>query len=258
MGKVTLETKWSIVTLARENLPSRAIAARLGCAQRTVAAIVKRFKETGSIERKKGSGRPRKTTIVEDHFIRLQCLRNRFKTSVELKADLYRARRTEISSRTVRRRLVTIGLPARRPVVKPALTAFARQNRLCWAREHIKWTDEMWDSVIFSDESKFKLHESDGRLFVRRKKGERLSEDCLQMMPPKTEGVMVWGCFSGDQTGHLTFIDQKITADVYIHTLQHHLEPSVIELFGDTCDFIFQQDNAPVHTAKKVCKLLNC
>lgn len=69
---------------------------------------------------------------------------------------------------------------------------------------------------------------------------------------------MVWGCFSGGQPGHLAFIDQKITADVYIHTLQHYLKPSVIELFGDTCDFIFQQDNTPVHTAKKGGKLLNC
>lgn len=118
---------------------------------------------------------------------RLQCLRNRYKTSVELKAVFYRARRTEISSRTVRRRLVKIRLRARRPVVKSALTASARRKHLSWAREHINWTDEMWDSVIFSDESKFKLHESDGRLFVRRKAGKRLSGDCLQMMPPTTE-----------------------------------------------------------------------
>jgi hypothetical protein len=34
---------------------------------------------------------------------------------------------------------------------------------LAWAKEYVKWTAVHWDSVTFSDDSKFNLHGSDGK-----------------------------------------------------------------------------------------------
>lgn len=110
----------------------------------------------------------------------------------------------------------------------------------------------MWNNVVFSDESKFKLHVGDGRLIVRRKPGERLSDVCIQQVPNKTEGVMVWGCFSNAGLGHLAFVDAGVTGNVYLDILERHLKPSVLELFSETESFIFQQDNAPAHRSKQV------
>ena len=50
--------------------------------------------------------------------------------------------------------------------------------RLDFATEHIVWTEEQWNMIHFSDESKFNLSGSDGKKFLRRKNGERLSSQC--------------------------------------------------------------------------------
>jgi hypothetical protein len=38
-----------------------------------------------------------------------------------------------------------------------------KRKCLAWAEEHVKWITVWWDSVIFSPESKFDLHGSDGK-----------------------------------------------------------------------------------------------
>ena len=48
------------------------------------------------------------------------------------------------------------------------------------SQQHIMWGEEQWNMVHFSDESKFKLFGSDGKRFVRRKNGERLSPKCVK------------------------------------------------------------------------------
>ncbi|CAJ0823693.1 19469_t:CDS:2 [Entrophospora sp. SA101] len=54
-----------------------------------------------------------------------------------------------------------------------------RKDRLRWSREKQNWEEE-WKNVVWSDESKFALFESDGRVRVWRKPGEAYKEDCIQ------------------------------------------------------------------------------
>lgn len=252
MPKLSIEERANVVVLADQGHKIRDIAIRVGCSHTAVIKILRKKAETGSVERKKGSGRPRKTTIVEDNFLCLNSKRHRFKTASAIRNDLVHMRGTEVSVRTIRRRLVEGGLYARKSAQKPILNTATKKKRLIWAREHVNWTEEMWDRVIFSDESKFKLHVGDGRIIVRRSKGERLSDQCIQQIPCKTEGVMVWGCFCGHGLGQLAIIEHRATADSYLEILENHLKPSILELFSENGNFIFQQDNAPIHTAKKV------
>ncbi|GFV40211.1 uncharacterized protein TNCV_3823111 [Trichonephila clavipes] len=49
------------------------------------------------------------------------------------------------------------GLYARRPVVCAPLTRQHRTARLQWCREHHNWTEQAWECVLFSDESRFSL-----------------------------------------------------------------------------------------------------
>jgi len=52
---------------------------------------------------------------------------------------------------------------------------------------------------MWTDESKFDIFESSRRIYVQRKPGELLSEQCVVPMVKYGGGsVMVWGCFSGD------------------------------------------------------------
>ncbi len=60
----------------------------------------------------------------------------------------------------------------------------------------------------------------------------------------------------GVQCHLLVFFKTMVTAPVYQEILEHFMLPSADQLFKDT-DFIFQQDLAPAHTAKRTKSWLN-
>jgi transposase len=85
------------VTLLEEGYSQRYVAQQLGVVQGTVWKLWKRYRETGTVTRRAGTGRQRKTTAGDERFLRLQALRNRTHTARDLQEDLLRARETRIS-----------------------------------------------------------------------------------------------------------------------------------------------------------------
>ena len=80
-----------------------------------------------------------------------------------------------------RRRLREAGLlKGCRSRQKPRLTKRHNKTRLEFATLHKNWTATQWSRVIFSDESRFLIHRSDGRAYVRRMVGEALNVNCMQ------------------------------------------------------------------------------
>lgn len=73
--------------------------------------------------------------------------------------------------------------------------------RLQWAKEHAKWSQAQWDNVIFSDESKYNLHGSDGKQYVRRRPDEEFRPECLVSMVKHPESQMISGCISSKGVG---------------------------------------------------------
>ena len=72
-----------------------------------------------------------------------------------------------------------------------------RIARLQWVRARLRWRRNTWQSILFSDESKFNLKFSDGRGRIYRRRRERFADDCVK----ETDrfgggGVMVWGGIS--------------------------------------------------------------
>uniref|UniRef100_A0A667YN29 Transposase Tc1-like domain-containing protein n=1 Tax=Myripristis murdjan TaxID=586833 RepID=A0A667YN29_9TELE len=144
-----------------------------------------------------------------------------------------------ISRTTVKRRLRQSGLHGQIAARKPLLRRGNKQKRFVWAKKHKEGTLDQWKSVLWSDESKFEIFGSNRRVFVRRRKGERMDSTCLvPTVKHGGEGVMVWVCFAGDTHG-------------YHSILQRHAIPSGLRSVGRS--FIFQQDNDPKHTSR-LCK----
>ncbi|GFX05642.1 hypothetical protein TNCV_3435461 [Trichonephila clavipes] len=77
-----------------------------------------------------------------------------------------------VCPRTVRGRLLEIGLRGCKVHPKPLLTEFQRKRRLTWAREHSLWTIKDWEKVIFSDESQFCISGNPSSAYVRRRTHE--------------------------------------------------------------------------------------
>ena len=70
---------------------------------------------------------------------------------------------------------------------KPLISEANQKKRLQFAREHKDWTLEQWKKVMWSDESRFTLFQSDGHIGVRREADEVLHPSCLQ--------YKLWGHF---------------------------------------------------------------
>ena len=63
---------------------------------------------------------------------------------------------------------------------------------------------------------------------------------------------MIWGCFTGTKLGPIVFINERVNTDVYITVLHENLLPFIDAIIADgATNFVFQQDNATPHVAKR-------
>ncbi len=102
-----------------------------------------------------------------------------------------------ISECTIRRNLKQIAYSSRRPHRVPLLSVKNRKRRLQFAQAHQNWTIEDWKNVAWSDESRFLLRHSDGRVIIWRKEYESMDPSSLvSTVQAAGGGVMVLGIFS--------------------------------------------------------------
>ncbi len=103
-----------------------------------------------------------------------------------------------ISEHTTRRTLKQMGHSSRRTHRVPLLSAKNRKRRLQFTQAHQNWTIEDWKNVAWSDESRFLLQHSDGRIRIWRKEHESMDPSCLvSTVQAAGGGVMVRGYFLG-------------------------------------------------------------
>ena len=246
--RLSVQERMRVVVLNEEGYSLNSIANRLRIGRRTVQEIVKKYAETGDVQDRLGRGRKKKTSSREDRKIIQASIKDRRKSSTDIAREMKEEIGLELSSRTIRRRLLDTGLKSCRAKKKPLLSEKARQKRLQWALEHRSFN---WANVVFSDESRFCLV-SDRPVIVRRRPGEEYLPQCLNTtMKHGGGGIMVWGCIARNGIGRLHKIDGNVTAQHYLKILKYCAVPSLQHLFGDQ-PAIFQQDNAPCHTAKVV------
>ena len=113
---------------------------------------------------------------------------------------------------------------------------------LCHSGKKIKW----------SDESKYELLNPKKRLGVWRKPNEALMKQyTLPTVKHVGGSIMVWGCFSWHGVGKIISIEGKMDANYYTIILSENLETASVQM-GITDNYIFQQDNDPKHTAKRI------
>ncbi|GBN35713.1 Transposable element Tc1 transposase [Araneus ventricosus] len=133
-----------------------------------------------------------------------------------------------------------------RPVACIPLTPRHCRLRRQWCQARAQWRAE-WRSVVFSDESRFYLGASDGRVLIRRRPGERLQPNCLRPRHTgPTPGVMVWGAISYDSRSTLVVIPNTLNANLYVSLV---IQPVVLPFMSSIQGGIFQQNNARPHTA---------
>ena len=220
------------------------VSRTFNCSRTTIHDLVRRFRHTGDVHDRPRSGRPRATSQRDDRAIVLLHLRNRF-TPATLTAPAY-----NVCAQTIRNRLRTQRRPirARRPYTGGILTLRHRRARLGWARAHRNWRRRDWNTVLFSDESRFNLSHADGRVRVYRRKGERFAPVCVRQHDRfGGGGVMVWGGIMGGQKTRLIVLRGNLNAQRYINNV---LNAEAIPFLRRNAPAVFQHDNARPHTAR--------
>ncbi|GFS62274.1 HTH_Tnp_Tc3_2 domain-containing protein [Trichonephila clavipes] len=165
--------RWRAVGWMEMGLSQADAARRLNVSCSVVQRLWDQYQSEDPVSRRPVPGRPRATTPAEDRFLALSARRRRTTTVPQLVADHFQASGRRIPATTVRNRIHNAGLYARRPVVCVPLNERQRRNRLCWAREHVSWTQQQWASVLFTDESRFTMESDSGRLLIWREQHTR-------------------------------------------------------------------------------------
>lgn len=134
----------------------------------------------------------------------------------------------------------------------PYLSKVNKNKRLKWCTSKLRWRRQ-WRKYIFSDEKKFCL---DGPVVGRLVWGDVRKPRPIQ---PRRQGgggsVTVWAAFGYHGKTPLMISDDSIKAASYRATLQEYLLPVADEIADSP--IIFQQDNAPPHTATTTKEWLN-
>jgi transposase len=228
------------------------IAEWLGIPKSTVYATIKRLRETGSEHPEKRQGPENALSERDERALARIVAADRSQPLNLITSKLNAAVGMHLTSQTVRKYIKKANWQSCFACKKPYLTKKAAANRLEWARNHHNW-DEEWKSVVFTDESRFCLFNSDGRPRVWRKANEKFHRACIK---PTTKfgggSVMFWGCFSWWGVGPLVLVDTTMDSDEYVNTLSRHFLPwakDTMDTQTGGTQLIFQQDLASVHTS---------
>lgn len=176
---LTAEEAARAVGMLEAGHSQRQVAGQFNVTQSVISRLRNRYNQTGTVQERQRSGRPRCTTTREDRYLGLIARRQRFQSAVRLNADFRQATGRRVSTQTIRNRFHASNLRACRPAVRPILTRQHRIARQHWATDHANWQLRHWTPVLFTDESRFCVDFHDGRRRVWREPGERYFACCI-------------------------------------------------------------------------------
>lgn len=237
-NSLTERQKRYILNHRKKRFSLRQIAKKIGKSHTVVGRFLKNPLSYGKIKR---SGRK---SVVTDRVRRiiLRLTSNSTISSSQIKDQLS----LEMSRSTIDRvRRKAPHLQYKKLKAQPNLRPHHIEKRKKFGQEHMTWNLE-WRKVSWSDEKKFNLDGPDGLRYYWH--DLRKDQQILSKRAMGGGGVMVWACFSWDFKGAITFVEGSMDAYRYRELLNPHLQ-QLSDHFGGN-DWIFQQDNAPIHTAR--------
>lgn len=153
------ELREIIKKLREEGKSYQKIADQLGCSKKKVENAVKYEPKP-----EKRGKKPKISEKMERTLLR-HVRKDPFVTSTALKREY----NLDVDTSTIRKLLIKNNLKAKSPRKVPLLLKIHVQNRLSFAKEHVNWPITKWRNILWSDESKVNLFNSDRtNLPVRR------------------------------------------------------------------------------------------
>lgn len=250
--ETTPEERKLILAMRNEGKTFAEISRLFGRNESTIRSVYQRYKDAEDLTNKKRTGRPKVFNERDCRKIVSYVSKNPRATSSEIAAGMKQEVDKTVCNRTIRNVLKKAGYNARVARRKPLISKRNQLKRKTFAKDFINKDTSFWDNVMFTDESKYNIFESDGRSLVWRKSNTEL--ELKNIKPTVKHGggsVMVWGSMAASGVGNLVFIDGTMDKNLYLKILKENVKNSA-EKLNIGKGFYFQQDNDPKHTAHVV------
>ena len=223
--------------------------------------IWKCYKKTPSSSNLSHSGHPPKLDERGNHAVTLwEVLKNCKKPFPQIAKDMP----ADISAAIVRKVADSKGYHCWVASKVSFPTTHQKKKRLEWASDFDGIDIKEWDNLLPSDESYAQLDDSNGWAFITCHADEEHDENCVvPKFKQSSVRVMVWGYFMQGVKGPLIVLEYpggkggRMDTDQYIsQVFKAHLAPFYHQMEKEWPRIVFQQDNTPGHTAKRMKKWL--
>ena len=164
--RVAKEIQSLIVRLWKEGKSQRNIGEIVKKLRSTVQSIIKKYQTTKKIADKPRTGRPNKIQVLHRRAILRRVIQNPKISAPKLAGMLQNDYNLKVDPETIRTTLRRAGYNGRVPLKKPYISKVNKAKRLHFAKLYINEPQTFWESVLFTDESKFNVFSSDGRVKV--------------------------------------------------------------------------------------------
>jgi hypothetical protein len=199
------------------------------------------------------SGRPKSYTDADERII-LRHVRNNPKDAYKQVLD---GCGLTFSKSTLKKILKKHGIANWRAKRRPFLTPAHAAKRLAWCLRHRHRRDEEWGMVAWSDECSVERGRGKRAEWVFRTPAQKWNPEMVQTYGTnKNMKVMVWASFWDRARSSLYIMDRDFESKKHGYSAASYLEvlnAEVAPIFeGLEPGYQFMQDNAAIHTARKV------
>jgi transposase len=237
MPNLSLEQRFQIYLLGKQNKSISNISRIVKCSRKSVRKWKNQNPDPSLCVKTENRGRKRKATDDELQRIEDLLTSEKYKGSRQLLPIVKENTKLNISDRTLRRYASALDLMWGKFKRVQKLTPEAKLKRLKWCKKHLKTN---WKKWIFSDEKIFRA--GSAPLGVRYRKGCQPKYS----VKPWSGQVFVWSAFTFNKMFEPQIIESRLNGDTYIELLKKGFVSDY------ESQFVYQQDNARPHVAKKV------
>jgi transposase len=248
----TIDTpeRWEVVRRRQSGETYEQISSALKCSKSSALEIYKKFESFGHVKDRPRSGRPQSLTSRQERAVIQEALKRNDKSLRELAKTAVPGK--VVSHTLIMKTLRLNNILTYKPAIKYEISPANIQKRFEFALKYRSWNVDDWSAIIFSDETMWDN-------IPYKKQLRRQKSDPKMVLSATSRGshpikVMVWGAISIARQSSLYRIQGIITGETYKELLETNL---IMEFAGlSNQSLTFQQDNAPVHTAKVVKEFL--